>query len=142
MQLADRRGIVGLERMLRGILLTVVMLVLQTVQIVCPIGGIAIVYFIFRIGIRRLRTGVYLVGERQHAVLDLEQTLVVDTSVNGIPGTITVTIGDIVVQFVGSTGEGGQRIGRSVTLVLAAPKSEGHGYQPQCVDFIAGFHTA
>ena len=38
MQLADRRGIVGLERMLRGILLTVVMLVLQTVQIVCPIG--------------------------------------------------------------------------------------------------------
>ena len=35
-----------------------------------------------------------------------------------------MTIGDIAVQFVGSTGKGGQRIGRSVALVLAAPKSK------------------
>ena len=98
MQLADRRGIVGLERLLRGILLTVVMLVLQTVQIVCTIGVIAIVSFIFRIGIRRLRTGVYLVGERQHAFLDLEQTRVVDTSVDGIPGRLAAVEGRVAVN--------------------------------------------
>ncbi len=131
MQLADRRGIVGLERMLRGILLTVVMLVLQTVQIVCPIGVIAIVYFIFRIGIRRLRTGVYLVGERQHAVLDLEQTLVVDTSVDGIPGRLAAVEGRVAVN--GSSvyvlRKSSDVVRRAVTLVPAAPKSERHGDQ-------------
>ena len=131
MQLADRRGIVGLERMLRGILLTVVMLVLQTVQIVCPIGVIAIVYFIFRIGIRRLRTGVYLVGERQHAVLDLEQTLVVDTSVDGITGRLAAVEGRVAVN--GSSvyvlRKSSDVVRRAVTLVPAAPKSERHGDQ-------------
>ena len=93
------------------------------------------------IGIRGLRAGINLIREREHTLLYGKQTLVVDTAVNGIPGTFTVTIGDIAVQFVGSTGKGGQRIGLPVALVLAALKPEGHGYQPQCVDFIAGFHT-
>ena len=86
MQLADRRGIVGLESMLGGVLLAVVMQISQTFQIISPIGIIAFVYFIFRVGIRRLRTGVYLVGECQHAVLHLEQTLVVATFPENIPG--------------------------------------------------------
>ena len=131
MQLADRRGIVGLERMLRGILLTVGMLGLLTVLIVCPIGVIAIVYLIIRLGFRRLRTGVYLVGERQHAVLDLEQTLVVDTSVDGIPGRLAAVKGRIPVN--GSSDhalrESGDVVRRAVTLIPTTPKSERHGNQ-------------
>ncbi len=129
--------------MLRSALRTVIMLVEHALHKVLPVRShIVHIILVAGIGIRGLRAGINLIREREHTLLYGKQTLVVDTSVNGIPGTFTVTIGDIAVQFVGSTGEGGQRIGLPVALVLAAPKPEGHGYQPQCVDFIAGFHTA
>ena len=66
-----------------------------------------------------MRTGVYLVGERQHAVLDLEQTLVVDTSVDRIPGRLAAVKGRITVN--GSSiyvlWKGGDVVRRAVTLI-------------------------
>ena len=144
MQLADRRGIVGLESMLGGVLLAVVMQISQTFQIISPIGIIAFVYFIFRVGIRRLRTGVYLVGECQHAVLHLEQTLVVDTSIDGIPGRLAAVESRIAINGSGVyvLRKGGDVVRRAVALVSATPKSERHSDQAQCIYFVAGLHAA
>ena len=119
------------------------MLVEHTSHKVLPVRSHLVhIILIAGIGIRGLRTGVNLIGERKHTLFYMEQALIVDAAVNGIPRALTVVVGNIAVQLVGGAGECGRRIGFPVTFVLAAPKAEGHGYQTQCIDFIAGFHAA
>ena len=70
-----------------------------------------------------MRTGVYLVRKRQHTVLHLEQTLVVYTSVDRIPGRLAAVKGRITVNgsSVHALRESGDVVRRAVTLIPTTP---------------------
>ena len=84
MKLSYRCGVIYLEGLLRGAGILIVALILQAMQVILPsIHRLHVrIHIVIILGVR---FGVDLIREGEQAVFLMERTLIVDTSVDGIP---------------------------------------------------------
>ena len=132
MQLAYRSCIVHLEGLFHGIRFAVRLAVFQQQpfhEVVHLLFGVNI--FIASIRIACLRLRIDLIGESDHPLLVLSgRALIVDVSIDGIPGAISMIAGPIAVGYVlmVSTIHGGKSI--TIIFTIAAIHSKSHRQQP------------
>ena len=72
----------------------------------------------------------------------MKHTLVVNTTINRIPGTFTSIVRYILIQIVTGAGHHRKSITQTITVISATPKSKRHSYQTQSINLITGFHAA
>ena len=143
MYLADRRRIISLESMFSSILGSIIMLIFHTFHKILPIRSYILhIIIISGVWIRTFRSGIDFIREGQHTIFYMKHTLVVNATINRIPGTFASIVRYILIQIITGTGHRCKSITQSIAVISATPKSERHGYQTQSINFITGFHAA